>query len=113
MDRFDQLKVNVKGKKKLSIKSSREKIDRKMKAVDATQKDQPTDLNDQQYKLPWSKSNQLTVEGKGSVSAISFNKKDVRSIKQLQQWRTIKECKPKETKKQREKTDTSKTKSRE
>ena len=111
MDRFDQLKVNVKGKKKLSIKSSREKIDRKMKAVDATQKDQPTDLNDQQYKLPWRKSNQLTVEGKGSVSAISLNKKDVRSIKQLQQWRTIKEYKPKETKKQREKTDTSKTKS--
>ena len=80
MDRFDQLKVTEEGKKKLSNKSSSEKIDRKMKPVDAYQKDQPTNMNDQQYKQPWRKSNQLTAEGKGSVSAISLNKKAVRSI---------------------------------
>ena len=40
------------GKKKLSTKSSSEKIDRKMKAVDTNQKDQPTEMNDQQYKQP-------------------------------------------------------------
>ena len=56
-DRFDQLKVSEEGKKKLSTKSSSEKIDRKMKAVDANQKDQPTEMNDQQHKQPWWKSN--------------------------------------------------------
>ena len=40
MDRFDQLKVTKEGKKKLSTKSSNERIDRKMKAADANQKDQ-------------------------------------------------------------------------
>ena len=78
--RFDQLKVTEEGKRKLSTKSSSEKIDRKMKAVDANQKDKPTDMNDQQYKQPWRRSNQLSVEGKGSVSATSLNKKTVRSI---------------------------------
>ena len=112
MDRFDQLKVTEEVKKKLSTKSNSEKIDRKMKVVDATQKDQPTDMNDQKYKQPWRKSNQLTIEGKGSISSLSL-KKTVRSIKHLQQWRTIKEWKPRETKRQREKTDTLKSKSRE
>ena len=37
-------------------------------------------MNGQQYKQPWKKSNQLTVEDKGSVSTISLNKKAVRSI---------------------------------
>ena len=35
MDRFDQLMVNEEENKKLSAKSSSEKIDRKMKAVHA------------------------------------------------------------------------------
>ena len=47
MDRFDQLKVTEEGKKKLSSKISSEKRDRKMKAVDANQKNKPTDINDQ------------------------------------------------------------------
>ena len=76
MDRFDQLKAIEEAKKRLSIKSSSEK----MEPVDANQKAQPADMNDQQYKQPWMKSNQLTAEGKGSVSAISLNKKAVRSI---------------------------------
>ena len=80
MGRFDQLNVTEEGKKKLSTKSSSERIDRKMKAVDANQKDKPTDMNDQQYKQPWRRPNQLSVEDKGSVSAISLNKKTVRSI---------------------------------
>ena len=50
-----------------------------MKAVNANQKDQPTDMNDQQHKQPCRKSNQLTVEGKDSLSAMSL-KKAVRSI---------------------------------
>ena len=37
-------------------------------------------MNDQRYKKFWRKSNQLTVEGKGSISPISLNKKAVRSI---------------------------------
>ena len=78
--RFDQLKVTEEGKRKLSTNCSSEKIDRKMKAVDANQKDKPTDMNDQQYKQPWRRSNQLSVEGKGSVSATSLKKKTVRSI---------------------------------
>ena len=49
MDRFDNLKVTEEGNKKLSTKSSSEKIGRKMKAIDANQKDQPTDMNDQRY----------------------------------------------------------------
>ena len=47
MDRFDQLKVTEEGKKKLSSKISSKKGDRKMKAVDANQKNEPTDINDQ------------------------------------------------------------------
>ena len=74
MDRFDQLKVTEEGKKKLSTKSSSEKIDRKMKAVDANQKDQPTAMNDQQHKQPWWKSNWLTVEGKDDASTMASNK---------------------------------------
>ena len=70
-DRFDQVKVTEEGKKKLSIKSSSEKIDRKVKAVDANQKDQPTEMNDQQHKQPCRKSNWLTVEGKDGISAMS------------------------------------------
>ena len=35
-----------------------------MKAADPNQKDQPTDMNDQQHKQPQKKSNQFTVEGK-------------------------------------------------
>ena len=42
MDRLDQLNVAEEGKKKLSTKSSTEKIHRKMKVLDASQKDQPT-----------------------------------------------------------------------
>ena len=42
MNRFDQLKATEEGKKKLSTKSRSETIDRKMKAVDANKKDQPT-----------------------------------------------------------------------
>ena len=52
-DRFYQLKVTEEGKKKLSTKGSNEKIDRKMYTVDANQKDQPTEINDQQHKQPW------------------------------------------------------------
>ena len=52
MNRFDQLQLNEEGKKKLSTKSSSDKIDRKMKAVDANQKDEPTEMNDQQHKQP-------------------------------------------------------------
>ena len=57
MNRFDQLQLNEEGKKKLSTKSSSDKIDRKMKAVDANQKDEPTEMNDQQHKQPWRKPN--------------------------------------------------------
>ena len=94
MDRFDQLKVTEEGKKKLSNKSSSEKIDRKMKPVDAYQKDQPTNMNDQQYKQPWRKSNQLTAEGKGSVSAISLNKKAVRSINSFNNGELLRNTNP-------------------
>ena len=38
------------------------------------QKDQPTEMNDQQHKQPWRKSNQLTVKGKDGMSAMSSNK---------------------------------------
>ena len=48
IDRFDQLKVTEEGKKRLLTKSSREKIDRKMKTVDTNQEDGPTDMKDQQ-----------------------------------------------------------------
>ena len=40
-------------------------------------------MNDQQYKQPLRKWTQLTVESKGSVSAISLNKMAVRSINSL------------------------------
>ena len=112
MDRFDQLKVTEEGKKKLSTKSSSEKIGRKMKAVDGNQKDQPIDMNDQQYTQPWRKSNQLITEGKGSASAISSNK-GCKIHQQVQQWRTINEYKPREAKRQREKADTHNTKPKE
>ena len=68
------------GKKKLSTKSSCEKIDRKIKAVDANQKDEPTEMNDKQHRQPWRKPNRWTVEGKDGVSAMSVDKKAVRSI---------------------------------
>ena len=52
-----------------------------MKAVDANQKVQATDMNDQQDKQPWRKSNWLTLKGKDGVSVMPLNKKAVRSIK--------------------------------
>ena len=70
-------------------------------------------MNDQRHKQSWRESNQLTVEGKDGVSAMSSDKKLVTSINNFQQWRTIKECKSSETKRQREKADIHKTKSRE
>ena len=79
-NRFDQLNVTEEGKKKSSTKRSSEKIDRKIKAVDADQKDEPTEMNDQQHKQPWQKSNLWTVEGKDDASAMSVDKKAVRSI---------------------------------
>ena len=112
MDRLDQLKVSEEGKKKLSTKSSSEKIGIKMKAVDANQKDRPTDMNDQQYKQPWRKSNHLITEGKGSASAISSNE-GCKIHQQVQQWRTINKQKPREAKREREKADTHKTKPKE
>ena len=69
-----------------------------MKAVNVNQKDQPTDMNDQQYKQPCEKSNRLTVEGKDGVSTMPLNKKGCKIHQQLRKWRTIKECKPRETK---------------
>ena len=51
-----------------------------MKAVDANQKVQATDMNDQQDKQPWRKSNWLTLKGKDGVSVMPLNKKAVRSI---------------------------------
>ena len=65
-----------------------------MKALDANQKDQPTEMNYQQNKQPW-------------------KQKDCNIHQQLWQWSTIKECRSKETKRQREKADTDKAKSRE
>ena len=65
-----------------------------MKAVDANQKDQPTGMSYQQYKQPWRKSNQLTVEGKDSVSAISLNKKDVRSINSFNNGEPLRNANP-------------------
>ena len=52
-----------------------------MKVVDANQKDQPNDMNDQQHKQPWRKSNQLTVEAEDDVSAMALNRKAVIPIK--------------------------------
>ena len=94
MDRFHQLKVTEEGNIKLSAKSSSQKIDRKLKAVDANQKVQPSDVNGQQYKQPWKKSNQLTVEDKGSVSTISLNKKAVRSINSFNNGETLRNANP-------------------
>ena len=51
-----------------------------MKAVDANQKDEPTEMNDQQHKQPWRKPNWQAVEGKDGVSVMSLNKKSVKSI---------------------------------
>ena len=47
------------------------------------QKDQPTEMIDQQYKQPWRKSNQLTVKGKDGMSAVSSNKKVCNIYQQL------------------------------
>ena len=47
------------------------------------QKDQPTEMNDQQHKQPWRKSNQLTVKGKDGMSAMSSNKKVCNIYQQL------------------------------
>ena len=93
-DRFDQLKVTEEGKKKLSAKSSSEKIDRKMKAVEANQKDQATEMNDQQYKQPRRKSNLLTIEGKDGISAMSSNKKAVRSTNNLDNGEPLRNANP-------------------
>ena len=94
MDRFDQLKVTEKGKKKLSTKRSSEKIERKTKAVDDNQKVQPTDLNDQQHKQPWRKSNRLKAESKDGVSVMSLNKKAVRSINSSDNGELLKNANP-------------------
>ena len=83
MDRFDQLKVTEKLKKKLSTKTSSEKIDREMKALDVYYKDQPTDMNDQQHKQPWRKSNRLTVEHKDGLSAMTLSRMTTRSINNI------------------------------
>ena len=48
-----------------------------MKAVDANQKDEPTEMNYQQHKQPWRKPNWWTVKGKDGVSAMSLDKKAV------------------------------------
>ena len=61
-------------------KSSSEKIDREMKAVDTNQKSQPTEMNDQQQKQPWKKSNRTAATGKDGVSVMPLSKKAVRHI---------------------------------
>ena len=86
--------MSEEGKKKLSTKSSSEKIDRKMKAVDANQKDQPTEINDQRHKQSWRKSNQLTVWGKDGVSAMSSNKKLVTSINNFHNREPLRNANP-------------------
>ena len=112
-NRFDQLKLTEEGKKKLSSKSNSEKIDKKMKVVDANQKDKPTEMNDQQHKQPWRKPNRWTVEGKDGVSAMSLDKKVVRSINNFDDGEPLRNKKLRRTKRQREKADTHKAKSRE
>ena len=37
---------------------------------DANQKSQPTEMNDQQQKQPWKKSNRTTATGKDGVSVM-------------------------------------------
>ena len=51
-------------------------------------------MNGQQYKQPWKKSNQLTVEDKGSVSTISLNKKAVRSINSFNNGEPLRNVNP-------------------
>ena len=65
-----------------------------MKAVDANQKDQPTDMNDQQHKQPRRKSNGLAVENKDGVSAMASNRKVVRSINNFDNRKPLRNANP-------------------
>ena len=58
------------------------------------QKDQPTEMNDQQHKQPWRKSNQLTVKGKDGMSAMSSNKKSVISISNFDNGELLRNANP-------------------
>ena len=78
----------------MSTKSSSEKLDRKIKSLDANQKDWPNDVNDQQPKQPWRRSSWLTVEDKDVVSVMSLNKKAVRSISSFDNGKPLRNAKP-------------------
>ena len=57
----------------------------------------------------------MLVDGRGQGCCIShvIKQKGCKIHQQLRQWKTIKECKTRETKRQKEKTDTQKAKLRE
>ena len=57
----------------------------------------------------------MLVDGRGQGCCIShvIKQKGCKIHQQLRQWKTIKECKTRETKRQKEKTDTRKAKLRE
>ena len=86
--------MNEKGKKKLSTKSSSEKIDKKIKAVDANQNDETTQMNDQRHKQPWRKPNWWTVEGKDGVLALSVDKKAVKFINNFDDGESLRNANP-------------------
>ena len=67
-------------------------------------------MNDQQHKQPWKKPNQWTVKGKDGVSAMSLDKKAVRSINNFDDGEPLRNANPGRL---RRKADTHKAKSRE